>query len=91
LEYKEGMNLGKELREMYSRQEYYNTAYTGGEAFWFGLEKELGHETVIKVLRRYLVNYKHKIATTQDLIDIIELEANQDMSGYIYKWFPPKS
>jgi len=91
LEYKEGTNLGKELKEMYSRQEYYLTAYTGGEAFWFGLEKELGHETVIKVLRRYLANYKNKIATTQDLMDIIKMEAHQDMSGYIYKWFPPKS
>jgi len=86
----EGMNLGKELKEMYSRQDYYSTAYNGGEAFWFGLEKELGHTTVIKVLRRYLADHKNKIATTRDLMDIIKLEANRDMSGYIDKWFSAK-
>lgn len=87
-EYKTGIDLGKELREMYSRQEYYLTAYSGGEAFWFGLEKELGDQTVIKVLRRYLADYKNKIATTSDLMDIIKIEAHQNMDEYISQWFP---
>ncbi|MDD4802873.1 MAG: M1 family metallopeptidase [Syntrophomonas sp.] len=90
LEYRNGMDLGKEMRDIFSSQEYYRTAYTGGESFWFGLEKELGNDRVIKVLRRYLADYKNKIATTQDLMDIIKMEAGQDMSEYIYKWFPPK-
>jgi len=83
--------LGKELRDMYSSQEYYRTAYAGGEAFWFGLEDQLGHDAVIKVLRRYLAEYKNRIATTHDLLDIIKLEAHKDMSKYINKWFPVKS
>ncbi len=85
-----GMNLAKELSQMNSRQDYYLTAYRGGEAFWFGLEKQLGHEAVIKVLRHYLADYRFKIATTHDLIGIIETEAHQNMDDYIYQWFPPE-
>jgi len=85
-----GTNLGKELSQMNSRQDYYLTAYRGGEAFWFGLENKIGHEAVIKVLRQYLAQYKHKIANTHDLMSIIKTEAHQNMDEYIYQWFPPE-
>ncbi|HWP98391.1 MAG TPA: M1 family metallopeptidase [Syntrophomonadaceae bacterium] len=86
----EGTNLDRELRDMYSRQDYYLTAYSGGEAFWFGLEKELGEDTVNRVLRRYLADYRFKIANSQDLLDVIRKEAHRDMDGYFYKWFQVK-
>lgn len=82
-----GMNLAKELREINSTTEYYQVAYTGGEAFWFGLEKEIGTDKVFKALRRYLAEYKHKIATTNELLKAIEAEANKDMDEYFNKWF----
>ncbi|MEN6460759.1 MAG: M1 family metallopeptidase [Syntrophomonas sp.] len=82
-----GVNLGRELREIYSTREYYQTAYTGGEEFWFGLEEELGPEKVIKVLRRYLADYQYKIATTDNLQHVIKTEAHKDMQNYFYKWF----
>ena len=84
---KEGVNLGRELRDMYSRQDYYLTAYSGGEAFWFGLEEELGEDEVKGVLRRYLAEYRYKIATSQDLLKIIREEAHRDLESYFRKWF----
>ncbi len=84
---REGVNLGRELCEMYSRQDYYMTAYTGGEAFWFGLEKELGENEVKDVLRRYLAEYRYKIASSHDLLKIIRQEAHKDMEKYFYQWF----
>lgn len=80
-------DLGRELSQMYSRQDYYLTAYTGGESFWFGLEKELGEEKVKQVLRRYLANYRFGMATTDDLLEAIRQEAHCDMEDYFNKWF----
>lgn len=82
-------NLNRQLSQMNSREDYYSTAYRGGEAFWFGLEKRIGHDAVIKVLRHYLADYINKIANTHDLMSIIKTEAHQNMDDYIYKWFPP--
>ena len=81
------MNLNKGLAQMDSQQDYYLTAYRGGEAFWFGLEEKLGHDKVIKVLRRYLAEYRNKIATTEDLKNIIEDEANENMDEFFNQWF----
>ncbi|CFX02087.1 Peptidase M1, membrane alanine aminopeptidase, N-terminal [Syntrophomonas zehnderi OL-4] len=83
------MDLGKQLAQMNSREDYYLTAYRGGEAFWFGLEEEIGHEIVIKILRRYLAEFKNDIASSQDLIRIIKNEAGQNIDEYINKWFSP--
>lgn len=79
--------LAQELGEINSRQEYYQTAYNGGEAFWFGLEEQLGKDTVDKVLRRYLAEYRFKMATTGDVKEVIKKEAHQDMSSYFDRWF----
>ncbi len=81
------VDLAQKLTDMYSTHEYYRTAYYGGEAFWFGLEQELGTEKVNKVLRRYLAEYRFKIATTQGLLNVIKKEAGQDMQGYFSRWF----
>lgn len=83
----QAINLNKGLDQMYSRQDYYLTAYRGGEAFWFGLEREIGHDKVIKVLRRYLALYKNDIATTQDLMGIIKEEADKNMDDFFEQWF----
>ncbi len=80
-------NLARELKDMYSRDDYYSTAYTGGESFWWGLEQELGEEKVKQVLRRYLANYRFQIATTEDLLRVIQQEAHRDMQDYFNRWF----
>ena len=81
------MNLNKGLAQMYSKQDYYLTAYRGGEAFWFGLEEQLGYDGAVSVLRHYLDDYRYKIATTQDLRNIIEDEADKDMDEFFKQWF----
>ncbi len=88
-DYKNTVNLAKELRDIYSTPEYYLTAYTGGEAFWFHLEAELGQEKVFQILRAYLAEYKYRIATTEDLFNLISREADQDMEEFLSKWFNP--
>lgn len=80
-------NLARELNEMYSRNDYYSTIYTGGESFWWGLEQEIGEEKVKQVLRSYLANYRFQIATTDDLLQIIQQEAHYDMQEYFANWF----
>ena len=86
-EFQNGINLAQEMREIVSRQEYYRMAYSGGEAFWFALEKEMGEDTVNKVLRRYLADFRFKVASTEDLLLVIKKEARRDMSDYFHKWF----
>ena len=81
------MNLNKGLAQMCSKQDYYLTAYRGGEAFWFGLEEQLGHDGAVRILRHYLAGYRNKIATTQDLMNIIEDEADKDMDEFFKQWF----
>jgi len=85
-EFQNGINLAQEMREIVSRQEYYRMAYSGGEAFWFALEKEMGEDTVNKVLRRYLADFRFKVASTDDLLLVIKKEARRDMSDYFHKW-----
>lgn len=80
-------NLARELKDMHSRDDYYATAYTGGESFWWGLEQELGEEKVKQVLRSYLANYRFQVATTGDLLQIIQQEAQYDMQEYFNRWF----
>lgn len=86
-EFQDGINLAREMREIVSRQEYYRMIYSGGDAFWFALEKEMGEDTVNKVLRRYLADFRFKLATTDDLLMVIKKEARRDMSEYFHKWF----
>lgn len=84
------VNLARELKEIYSRQDYYQTAYYGGEAFWWGLEEILGEDVVYNILRHYLAQYKYRIASTQALFQIIESEAGRDMQDYFARWFKPE-
>ncbi|MGS0745503.1 M1 family metallopeptidase [Syntrophomonas erecta subsp. sporosyntropha] len=81
-------NLARELSDIYSTQDYYLTAYNDGEAFWFGLEEQLGEEKINQVLRRYLAEYRFAIASSQDLLAVIKKEAHQDMNDYFKLWFP---
>lgn len=81
------MNLNKGLAEIHSQQEYYATAYRGGEAFWFELEEQIGHDRVIKVLRDYLTQYKYKIATTEDLKSTIKADTDEDLDEFFKQWF----
>ncbi len=79
--------LDRQLNEMDSSSEYYQTIYNGGEEFWAALEGELGQDTTDRVLRLYLEDYKYDIATTSGLLEVIEKEAHQEMDSFLKKWF----
>lgn len=81
------LNLAKGLKDMKSRQDYYQTAYYGGEAFWRGLEEEVGEDVVYNILRSYLACYKYDIASRQDLFYIIEMESKKNLDNYLARWF----
>lgn len=80
------VNLDKGLKDMASRQDYYETAYYGGEAFWSGLEKIVGEEIVYNILKSYLAHYKYDIASREDLFYIIEMESKKDLAFYFDIW-----
>lgn len=79
--------LSTELPQMGDKQNYMQIAYRDGEAFWDGLEKELGEQEVINVLRSFLARYRYKTATTEDLKQVIIDETNRDMTSYFDEWF----
>ncbi|SHH07364.1 Peptidase family M1 [Thermosyntropha lipolytica DSM 11003] len=81
------VNLGKGLKDMASRKDYYQTAYYGGEAFFAGLEEMLGEEMVYNILRSYLAHYKYDIASREDLFYIIEMESGKKLDAYFASWF----
>jgi len=80
------VKLAQALPDFTSADQYRSVAYQGGEAFWWVLEKELGHDKVQKILRSYLANYKYQLASTEDLKRIINQEARRDMSGFFSQW-----
>ena len=82
--YKTNVNLA--LSDIRNSQAYYLAAYNGGEAFWLNLEQVLGTETVNNILRRYLADYRYKIATGQDLVKIINWETDRDMTAFLARW-----
>jgi len=80
--------LDQTLADISSRQDYYSTAYRGGEAFWFALEAQLGHDGVLKVIRDYLAEYQYGMAATEDLIKIIRENAgDKNMDAFLQQWF----
>lgn len=81
------VKLGKSLSQMGSKQNYYDTAYQGGEAFWYGLETELGEDKVLSILRKYLSKYKYRTATTEDLRQLITEESDRDLEYFFDQWF----
>lgn len=86
IQFPQGTNLVRGLDNISSNREYYLIAYTGGQEFWFDLENILGTETVVKILRQYLAEYKYGIATASSIKDIIESEAHRNMQDYFTKW-----
>jgi len=81
------LNLERELNDIKSAEDYSRIAYSGGEDFWFDLEKKLGTRKVNTILKRYVRDCKGSIATGQDVRNIIDEESNRDMSKFYQPWF----
>ncbi len=80
-------NLSRSLQEMGSKGHYYDVAYSGGEAFWAQLEQDQGEEKLLSILRRYLSEFKHHTASTDDLRRIIEEECRDPLHSFFELWF----
>ncbi|ADI03060.1 M1 family metallopeptidase [Syntrophothermus lipocalidus] len=80
-------DLSRSLTEMRSRSDYLYSAYRGGEAFWNGLEGEIGTDKVVGVLRRYLAENRYGIATSEDVLRAVQNETGKDMTRYFSQWF----
>lgn len=75
------------LRQLNNKQQYLNTAYQGGEAFWYALSDELGSRTVLAITRSYLEQYRYKTATGEGLRRLISSEAGSDLNTFYRQWF----
>ncbi|MGE5544784.1 MAG: M1 family aminopeptidase, partial [Bacillota bacterium] len=84
---KQVINLEQGLTDMGSKSNYLDTAYQGGENFWYQLEEELGEEKVLQVLRSYLANYRFRTATTEDLRQIISRQSRNSLDSFFERWF----
>ncbi len=81
------INLQQGLTEMESKSNYLDTAYQGGENFWYQLEEELGEEKVLQVLRSYLAAYRFQTAKTEDLRQIISQQSRESLDSFFKRWF----
>ena len=81
------LNLNREFKDIKSTDDYALVAYTGGEDFWFDLEKKIGSRKVNTILKRYVRDFSGYIATDRDLRKIIDEESHRDMSKFYQPWF----
>jgi len=81
------MNLERELKDIKSAQDYSRLAYSGGEDFWFDLEKKVGGRKLDKILQRYVSDFSGSIASAEDVRTIIDQETGRDMSKFYQPWF----
>lgn len=61
--------------------EYSRVVYQRGAALWCALETHLGKDALDAMLRDYQAQYRFRIASRDDLTEVISRHAGQDMSG----------
>ncbi|MGE5389962.1 MAG: M1 family metallopeptidase [Deltaproteobacteria bacterium] len=79
--------LGHELKDMKSAEDYSQIAYSGGEDFWFDLEKKVGARKLEYILKIYANDFKDNIASSEDVRTIIDQESRRDMKKFYQPWF----
>ncbi|AAM25813.1 aminopeptidase N [Caldanaerobacter subterraneus subsp. tengcongensis MB4] len=80
-------SFAKTLADFKEWKEYTNIAYNKGAMVFYNLRKLIGDEDFKKVLQTYYEKYKYKIATTQDLIDVVDSVTGKDTGGFFQSWF----
>lgn len=81
------ISLAKTLADFKEWKEYTNIAYNKGAMVFYNLRNLIGDEEFKKVLQNYYDKYKYKIATTQDLIDVVDSVTGKDTGGFFQEWF----
>lgn len=80
------LNCSYKEAEQYGTLFYGNLFYGRGAIFLRELRDELGQAELLTVLSNYCKAYAHKIATTQDFLDILQANTASDVSGIIEKY-----
>ncbi len=65
---------------------YGGIVYSGGALFFLELEEAMGKERLLSALRRYLKDYRWKLATGDDLLSILREEGGEAAEGVIRDW-----
>lgn len=66
---------------------YHATVYTRGALFLDELRVELGDEGFFVLLRRYQGEYRYRVATTGDFLELAQEVAGRDMDSLFAGWF----
>lgn len=80
-------SFAKTLADFKEWKQYTNIAYNKGAMVFHDLRGLIGDEAFKKVLQSYYKKYKYKIATTQDLIDVVDSVTGKDTGGFFQEWF----
>lgn len=68
-----------------SNLEYNSVVYNRGARVWTDLEQALGRDLVDQILSQYSRHYCYQNVTTQQLVELANLVAERDLTGF----FPP--
>jgi aminopeptidase N len=60
--------------------------YDGSTLVLYALREEVGQETFGKIERAWVTEYRGKIASTQDYVDLASKVAGQDLEGFLHPW-----
>lgn len=81
------ISFAKTLADFKEWKEYTNIAYNKGAMVFHNLRRLIGEEEFKKVLQTFYETYKYKIATTQNLIDVVDNVTGRDTGGFFQEWF----
>jgi aminopeptidase N len=62
------------------------TRYDGSTLVLYALREKVGEETFGKIERAWVTEYRGKIASTQDYVDLASKVAGQDLDGFLHPW-----
>ncbi|QIY69788.1 M1 family metallopeptidase [Streptomyces sp. RLB1-33] len=60
--------------------------YDGSTLVLYALREKVGQETFGKIERAWVTEYRGKIASTQDYVDLASKVAGQDLDGFLHPW-----
>lgn len=80
----------RSLKQFKNWDDYGPAVYNGGAITLDQLRKAVGDEVFFKILQTYYSQYKFKIATTQDFIDVSEKVSGKDLDPLFDKYLMAK-
>ncbi|MFD7999053.1 M1 family metallopeptidase [Streptomyces mirabilis] len=60
--------------------------YDGSTLVLYALREKVGQETFGRIERAWVTEYRGRIASTQDYVDLVSKVAGQDLDGFLHPW-----